>query len=149
MNWAYKEVGLVWNVSRKWVSTPIIPFLEKASIMQKITCCQPLKLVSFSVLLWQNTFFQVLCEWTSPVFTDEHRVTFLSICCNLVGLTLGLDLICVFTHTWPIETCPLKSAVKIGLSAGSASLIMHFLQLSLGLLLPYAFGQYPTWHPVV
>ena len=138
--------------------------------MQKVTCCQPPKLVSFTVLLQQDTFCQVLYEWTSLVFVDEHSVTFLSVCrkltgltlsafvagcllsntvwmaslvladehsvtflslCRkLAGLTLGLNSICVFTHAWPIEVCPLKSAVKADLSTGSVS-------------------QDPTWHPAV
>ena len=94
--------------------------------MHKVACCQPLKLVSFSVLLWQDTLCQVLQEWTSPVYACEHNLTFLSICCKLAGLAFGLDLIYVFTYTWPLEACPLKPMVKIDFSAGSASLVMHF-----------------------
>nr|POF18731.1 hypothetical protein CFP56_24959 [Quercus suber] len=59
-----------------------------------------------------------------------------------IGPTLGLDSVCIFTHAWPIESCPLKYAVK----AGSISLVMYFFQLSLGLLLPHASGQDPTRH---
>ena len=94
--------------------------------MHKVACCQPLKLVSFSVLLWQDTLCQVLQEWTSPVCACEHNLTFLSICCKLAGLALGLDLIYVFTYTWPLEACPLKPMVKIDFSTGSASLVVHF-----------------------
>ena len=115
--------------------------------MQKVTCCQPPKLVSFTVLLRQNTFCQVLHEWASPVLAGEHNVTFLSIYHELAGPTLDLDLICIFTHTWPVEACPLKSVVKADLPAGSASLVVYFFQFSLGLLLPYTSGQDPTWHP--
>jgi len=117
--------------------------------MQKVTCCQPPKLISFTVLLRQDTFCQVLNEWTSLVFTDEHNVTFLSVCNKLAGFTLGLDLICVFTYAWPIEACPLKSAVRADLLAGSTSLVMYFFQLSLGLFLRHASGQDPTRHPAV
>ena len=112
--------------------------------MQKVTRCQPLKLVSFTVFLWQDAFCQVLHEWASPVFTDEHSVTFLFVCCELAGPALGLDSVCVFTHAWPIEACPLKSTVKADLPAGSASFVMYFFQFSLDLLLPYASGQDPT-----
>ena len=83
--------------------------------MQKITRCQPPKLISFTVFLWQDAFCQVLHEWASPVFADEHNVTFLSICCELAGPTLGSDSVCIFTHAWPIEAYPLKSAVKVDL----------------------------------
>ena len=83
------------------------------------------------------------------VFTDEHNITFLSVCYKLTGFALGLDLICVFTYAWPIEACPLKSAVKADLPAGSASLVMYFFQLSLGLFLRHASGQDPTRHPAV
>ena len=95
--------------------------------MQKVACHQSLRLVSFTVLLWQDTLCQVLHEWTPLVFANEYSVTFLSVCCKLVGLALGLDLICVLTHTWPIKTNPLESKVKIVLFAESAGLIMHFL----------------------
>ena len=74
-------------------------------------CCQPFKLVSFDVFLWQDAICQILHAWASLVFPDEHNVTFLYVCRKLVGLALGLDLIYVFTHTWPIEACPLKSAL--------------------------------------
>ena len=94
--------------------------------MQKVARYQPFKLVSFTVSLWQNAFCKILRDWTSPVFADEHNVTFFSVCCKLAGSTLGLDLICVFTHTWLIETCPLKSVVKVDFPTGSASLIMYF-----------------------
>ena len=67
--------------------------------MQKVTCCQFLELVSFTALLWQDTFCQVLHEWTPPVLADKYNVTFLSVCCKLASLTLGLDLICILTHT--------------------------------------------------
>ena len=117
--------------------------------MQKVTHCQPLKLVSFTVLLWQDAFCQVLYEWASPVFADEHNVTFLSVCCELAGPALGLDSIYVFTFAWPIEACPLKSAVKANLPAESASLVMYFFQLSLGLLQPHTSGQDPTGHPMI
>ena len=56
--------------------------------MQKVTCCQPPKLVSFTVLLQQDTFCQVLYEWTSLVFADEHSVTFLSVYRKLTAPTL-------------------------------------------------------------
>ena len=98
--------------------------------MQKEMCCQPPMLVSFTVPLWQNAFSQVLCDWTSLVFTDEHNPTFFSVCCKLASPTLGLDSVCNFTHARPIEVCPLKFAVKVDLSAGFAS-------------------QDPTWHPAV
>ena len=117
--------------------------------MQKVTRCQPPKLISFTVPLWQDVFCQVLHEWASLVFTDEHSVTFFSVCCELVGPILGLDSVCVFTHAWPIEACPLKFAVKADLPAGSASLVMYFFQLSLGFILLHAFGQDPTWHPAL
>ena len=100
--------------------------------MQKVTRCQPLKLVSFIVLLWQDAFCQVLYEWAFPVFANEHNITFLSVCYELAGPVLGLDSICVFTHAWRIEACPLKFAVKADLPTGSTSLVMYFLQLSLG-----------------
>ena len=61
--------------------------------MQKVTCCQPLKLVSFTMLLWQDAFYQVLYEWASLVLVDEHSITFLYICLELAGLALGLDLV--------------------------------------------------------
>ena len=102
--------------------------------MQKVMCWQSLKLVSFTVPLWQDTFCQVLQEWTPPVFVDEYSITFLSVCCKLAGLALGLDLVCVFANAWPMETCPLESAVKIDFSIEFAGLIMYFLQLSSSLL---------------
>ena len=117
--------------------------------MQKVTLCQPPKLVSFIVLLWQDAFCQVLHEWASPVFADEHNVTFLFVYREVAGPTLGLDLICIFTHTWPIEACPLKYAVKADFPVGLASLVVYFFQFSLGFLLPHAFGQDPTWHPAL
>ena len=117
--------------------------------MQKVACCQPPKLASFTVLLWQDAFCQILHEWSPPVFADENNVTFFSVCCNLVGPTLGLDSVYVFTHAWPIEACLLKFVVKANLPIGSASLVMYFFQLSLGLLLPYASGQDPTRHLAV
>ena len=80
--------------------------------MQKEMCCQPPMLVSFTVPLWQNAFCQVLCDWTSLVFTDEHSATFFSVCCKLAGSTMGLDLICVFTHTWPMESLPFEVCGK-------------------------------------
>ena len=111
--------------------------------MQKVTRCQPPKLVSFTVPLWQDVFCQVLHEWASLVFTDEHSVTFFSVRCELAGPTLDLGLVCVFTHTWPIEACPLKFAVKADLPAGSASLVMYFFQLSLGFVLPHHLDKTP------
>ena len=80
--------------------------------MQKEMCCQPPMLVSFTVPLWQNAFSQVLCDWTSLVFTDEHNPTFFSVCCKLAGSTMGLDLICVFTHTWLMESLPFEVCGK-------------------------------------
>ena len=94
--------------------------------MQKVARCQPPKLVSFTVLLWQDAFCQVLHEWASPVFADEHNVTFFFVYYELAGPTLGLDSVYVLTHAWPIEACPLKSAVKVDLPVGSASLVMYF-----------------------
>ena len=78
--------------------------------MQKVTCCQPLKLVSFTMLLWQDAFCQVLYEWASLVFIDEHSITFLFVCCELAGPTQSLDLV-FFTHACPIEACPLKPTI--------------------------------------
>ena len=43
----------------------------------------------------------------------------------------------------------MKSTVKADLPARSASLVMYFFQLSLGLLMPHTSGQDPTWHPTV
>ena len=117
--------------------------------MQKVAYCQPPKLASFTVLLWQDAFCQILHEWSPPVFADENSITFFSVCCKLVGPTLGLDLVYVFTYAWPIEACLLKSAVKANLPTGSTSLVMYFFQLSLGLLLPHASGQDPTKHLAV
>ena len=57
------------------------------------------------MLLWQDAFCQVLYEWASPVLADEHSITFLSVCRELAGPALGLDLVCFFTHGWPIEAC--------------------------------------------
>ena len=94
--------------------------------MQKVARCQPLKPVSFTVLLWQDTFYQVLREQASPVFVGEHSVTFFFVCCKLAGLALALDSVCVFTHAWPIEARPLKSTIKADLSTGFASLVMYF-----------------------
>ena len=117
--------------------------------MQKVTRCQPRKLVSFTVPLWQDAFCQVLHEWASLVFVNEHNVTFFSVRYELASPTLGLDSVCIFTHTWPIEACPLKSAVKADLPVGSASLVMYFFQLFLGFVLPHAFGKDPTRHSIV
>ena len=128
---------------------PIISFFEKDSIMQKVMRCQPLELVSFAMLLWQDAFYLVLYEWASPVFANEHNITFFSICCKLAVPTLGLDSVCIFTHARPIEACPLESALKADLLARSASLVMYFFQFSLGFLLPHTSGQDPTWHPVI
>ena len=69
-------------------------------------------LVSFTMPLWQNAFCQVLCDWTSLVFADEHNATFLFVYYKLAGSTLGLGLICVFTHTWPIESLPSEVCSK-------------------------------------
>ena len=93
--------------------------------MQKVTRGQPLKLVSFTMLLWQDAFCQVLYEGASLILADEHIITFLSVCSELAGFALGLDLVYFFTHAWPIEACPLKFAVKADLPAGSTSLIMY------------------------
>ena len=93
--------------------------------MQKVTCGQPLKLVSFIMLLWQDAFCQVLYEWASPILADEHNITFLSVCRKLVGSALGLDLVCIFTLAWLIEAYPLKPAIKADLPAGSTSLVMY------------------------
>ena len=117
--------------------------------MQKISCYQTLKLVSFTVLLWQDTFSQVSHKWTPLVFANEYQATFLFVCCKLAGLALGLDLVCVLAHAWPIETCPLESAVKVDFFTGPTGLIMYFLQLSLGLFLPHTSRLDPTWHPAV
>ena len=128
---------------------PIIPLFEKDCIMQKVTCCQPLKLVSFTMLLWQDVFYQVLYEWASSVLANEHNITFLSICHELAGPALGLDLVCFFTYAWPIEVCLLKSAVKADLFVGSTSLVMYIFQSSLGFHPSHTSGQNPTWHPAV
>ena len=127
----------------------IIPLFEKDCIMQKVSCCQPLKLVSFTMLLWQDAFCQVLYEWVSPVLANEHSITFFSVCCELAGPALGLDLVCFFTHAWPIEACPLKSAVKADLSVRSISLVMYIFQFSLGFHPSHTSGQNPTWHPTI
>ena len=103
--------------------------------MREVTCCQPLKFVSFTMLLWQDVFCQVLHEMAPPILADKYSVTFLPVCRNLAGPILGLDLICVFTHTWPIEACSLKSAVKTNFPARLASLVVYFFQFSLGFLL--------------
>ncbi|XP_065630960.1 uncharacterized protein LOC112030129 isoform X1 [Quercus suber] len=91
----------------------------------------------------EDAFYQVLYKWGSPVFADEHSGTFLSICRKLAVPTLGLDLVYIFTHVWPIKARSLKSAVKADLSIGFTSLLMYFFQLSLGLLLPHTSGQDP------
>ena len=119
----------------QWVS--IIPFHEKNSVMQKVTCCQSLKLVSFIMLLWQDTFCQVMHKRVPSIFVDENSIAFLFVYRKLIGLTLGLDLVHVLTHAWPIETYPLESAVKVDFSVEPTSSIMYFLQLSLGFLLPH------------
>ena len=93
--------------------------------MQKIMRGQPLKLVSFTMLLWQDAFCQVLYEWAPLILADEHNITFLFVYRELAGSALGLDLVCFFTHAWPIETCPLKPTVKADLPAGSTSLVMY------------------------
>ena len=93
--------------------------------MQKVTRGQPLKLVSFTMLLWQDAFCQVLYEGASLILADEHSITLLSVCHELAGFALGLDLVCFFTHAWPIEAFPLKSAAKADLLARSTSLIMY------------------------
>ena len=93
--------------------------------MQKVTCGQPLKFVSFTMLLWQDAFYQVFYEWASLILAVEHNITFLSICRELAGPALGLDLVCFFTHAWPIEVCPLKLAIKADLPTGSTSLVMY------------------------
>ena len=111
--------------------------------MQKVTHCQPPKFVSFTVPLWQDAFYQVLHEWASPVFADEHSVTFFSIRCKLAGPTLGLDSVCIFTHAWIIEACHFKSVVKADLPVRSVSLVMYFFQLSLGFVLPHHLDKTP------
>ena len=108
--------------------------------MQEVTCCQPLKLISFTVLLWQDAFCYVLYERASPNLADEYSVTFLPVCRKLASPTLGLNLICIFTHAWPIEACPLESAVKIDFPARPASLVVYFFQFSLGFLLAHSSG---------
>ena len=123
---------------------PIIPLFEKDCIMQKVTCCQPLKLVSFTMLLWQDAFCQVLYEWASPIFAGEHSITFLSVCRELASPAQSLDLVCFFTHAWPIEACPLKPTVQADLPAGSTSLIMYIFQFSLGFHPSHTFGQNST-----
>ena len=75
--------------------------------MQKVTCCQPPKLVSFTVLLRQDTFCQVLYEWTSLVFADEHSLTFLSVCRRLTGPTLSAF----------VAGCLLSNTVWMGFSS--------------------------------
>ena len=117
--------------------------------MQKVTCCQPLKFVSFIMLLWQDALCQLLYEWASPILADEHSITFLSVCRELAGPALGLDLVCFFTHVWPIEAYPLKSAVKANLPAGSTSLVMYIFQFSLGFHPSHTSGQNSTWHLMV
>nr|POF21551.1 hypothetical protein CFP56_10764 [Quercus suber] len=96
------------------------------------------------MLLWQDTFCQVLYEWASPVLTDEHNITFLFVCGELSGPALGLDLVCFFTHAWPVEAYPLKSVVKVDLPAGPTSFVVYFFQFSLGFLPPHTSGQDPT-----
>ena len=93
--------------------------------MQKVMRGQLFKLVSFTILLWQDAFCQVLYEWAPLILTDEHSITFLSVCRKLVGSALGLDLVCFLTHAWLIEACPLKLAVKADFPAGSTSLVMY------------------------
>ena len=93
--------------------------------MQKVMRGQPLKLVSFIMLLWQDAFCQVLYKWAPSILADEHSITFLFVYRKLAGSALGLDLFCLFTHAWPIEACPLKPAIKADLPAGSTSLVMY------------------------
>ena len=57
------------------------------------------------MLLWQDALCQVLYEWAPPILADEHNIIFLSVCCELAGSALGLDLACFFTHAWPLEAC--------------------------------------------
>ena len=66
--------------------------------MQKVVRCQPFKLVSFTMLLWQDALYQVLHKRFSPIFANEDSIAFFPICCKLIGLTLGLDLVYVLTH---------------------------------------------------
>ena len=73
--------------------------------MQKVTCGQSLKFVSFTMLLCLDALCQVLYEWASSILANEHNITFLSIYRELAGSALGLDLVCFFTHAWPIEAC--------------------------------------------
>ena len=61
---------------------------------------------------------------SSPIKTTW---AFLSIYCKLIGLELGLDLVRILAHAWPIETCHLKSTVKADFFAELAGSVMYFL----------------------
>ena len=105
--------------------------------MQKVAHCQPLKFIFFAILLWQDTFCQVLHKRTSPIFIGENSVTLFPVCNQMAGLTLGLDQVYILTNAWPIKTCSLKSTVKADLTAKPVGSAMQFLQFSVGLFLPH------------
>ena len=59
--------------------------------MQKVAHCQPFKLISFAMLLWQDTLCQVLHKQASSVFTSENNIIVLPVYSQMVGFALGLD----------------------------------------------------------
>ena len=44
------------------------------------------------MLLWQDTFYQVLHERASPIFTGEHSVIFLPVSSQIGRLRIGFGL---------------------------------------------------------
>jgi len=59
--------------------------------MQKVANYQPFKLISFAMLLWQDTLCQVLHKQASPVFIGENNIILLPVCSQMAGFALGLN----------------------------------------------------------
>ena len=66
--------------------------------MQKVARCQPFKLVSFTMLLWQDALYQVLHKQFSPIFANEDNIAFFPVRYKLTGLALVLELVRILTH---------------------------------------------------
>ena len=69
------------------------------------------------MLLWQDPLWQVSHERALPILRGKHNVAFFSIYGHMAGFTLGLNLVRILAHIWPVEAHSLQTSIQANLLA--------------------------------
>lgn len=59
--------------------------------MKQLAGYQLPELIPFAMLLWEDTFYQVLYERASPILSGKHSIALFPVYSQMASFTLGLD----------------------------------------------------------